>query len=292
MFMYLTPLRALMLVLAGVFVGILTSFMGASGVMFVVPVLTMFFGLSIYSSIGTSLAVDVISSLAVSISYYNHGKVDLKPSILMALSAVAGAQLGGKVAHLTPELHLQWFFALSMMVGGVFVLKGGYLAVLSKHRRLFDVIRRYVQKHKAVSVLVGLIIGVVCGLLGAGGGVMFLVVLLFLYGYPTHTAIGTSTFIMTMTAASGAVSYLIHGSISAVSMALLSVGAVAVGVLMPNVVTRLSERTVNRIIGALLILFGSMMLLNGLLENLLTALQFGAAAGIRTRDPWRGRPVS
>jgi len=272
MFMYLTPLRALMLVLAGVFVGILTSFMGASGVMFVVPVLTMFFGLSIYSSIGTSLAVDVISSLAVSISYYNHGKVDLKPSILMALSAVAGAQLGGKVAHLTPEFHLQWFFALSMVVGGAFMLKGGYLAVLSKHRRLFDVVRRYVQRHRVVSVLVGLVIGVICGLLGAGGGVMFLVVLLFLYGYPTHTAIGTSTFIMTMTAASGAVSYLMHGSVSAVSMALLGVGAVAVGVLMPNVVTRLSERTVNRIIGALFILFGSMMLLNGLLENFLVAL--------------------
>jgi len=266
--MYLTPLKALTLVLAGVFVGILTSFMGASGVMFVVPVLTMFFGLSIYSSIGTSLAVDVISSLAVSISYYNHGKVDLKPSILMAVSAVAGAQIGGKVAHLTPELQLQWIFALSMIVGGVFMFKGGHLQVLSRHRRMFEVVRRYVQRRKSVSILVGLVIGVVCGLLGAGGGVMFLIVLLFLYGYPTHTAIGTSTFIMTMTAASGAVSYVVHGSISAISMVLIGAGAVAVGAVMPKIVTRLSEKTVNRVIGLLFVLFGVMMLLNGLVSDL------------------------
>ena len=269
--MYLTPLKALMLVLAGIFVGVLTSLMGASGVMFVVPILTMFFGLSVHSAIGTSLAVDVISSLAVSISYYNHGKVDLKPSILMALSAVAGAQLGGKVAHLTPELQLQWLFALSMIVGGVFMFKGGYMQVLSKHEgltKILELIRKYVQGRKSVSILVGLIIGTICGLLGAGGGVMFLIVLIFLYGYPTHTAVGTSTFIMTMTAASGAVSYVIHGSISAVSMALLGAGAIAAGTLMPKIVVKLDTKTVNRIIGTLLILFGVMMLLNGLVSGL------------------------
>ena len=97
---------------------------------------------------------------------------------------------------------------------------------------------------------------------------MFLIVLLFLYGYPTHTAIGTSTFIMTMTAASGAVSYVVHGSISAISMVLLGAGAVAVGVVMPRIVTRLSEKTVNRVIGVLFVLFGVLMLFNGLISGL------------------------
>ena len=61
------------------------------------------------------------------------------------------------------------------------------------------------------SILCGVMIGFICGFVGAGGGMMLLLVLTSVLGYELKTAVGTSVFIMTFTALTGAISHFYIG---------------------------------------------------------------------------------
>ena len=61
------------------------------------------------------------------------------------------------------------------------------------------------------STVCGTLIGFVCGFVGAGGGMMMLLILTSVLGYELKTAVGTSVFIMTFTALTGAVSHFMIG---------------------------------------------------------------------------------
>ncbi|MBS7280977.1 MAG: sulfite exporter TauE/SafE family protein, partial [Candidatus Freyarchaeota archaeon] len=65
--------------------------------------------------------------------------------------------------------------------------------------------------------------------LGAGGGVMFLLVLIFVLKYPIHGAIGTSTLIMAITATSGAIGYSLNGNINLIIAVIVGAGTILGG---------------------------------------------------------------
>ena len=67
------------------------------------------------------------------------------------------------------------------------------------------------KKRAIQSVICGIIIGFICGFIGAGGGMMMLLILTSVLGYELKTAVGTSVFIMTFTAFTGAVSHFAIG---------------------------------------------------------------------------------
>lgn len=73
-----------------------------------------------------------------------------------------------------------------------------------------------VSKKKRIiqSVLCGMVIGFICGFVGAGGGMMMLLILTSVLGYELKTAVGTSVYIMTFTAFTGATSHFTIGGMS------------------------------------------------------------------------------
>lgn len=63
------------------------------------------------------------------------------------------------------------------------------------------------------SIICGIIVGFICGFIGAGGGMMMLLLLTSVMGYELKTAVGTSVFIMTFTALTGSVSHFAIGGL-------------------------------------------------------------------------------
>ncbi|MBS7270646.1 MAG: sulfite exporter TauE/SafE family protein, partial [Candidatus Freyarchaeota archaeon] len=172
-------LLILISVLIGLCSGAVTGLMGASGVLVVVPALTMAMGLSVHVAIGTSLAVDVIASIVVSYTYYRNKNVDLKSGVWLALGAVLGAQLGSIIAANTPEFELGGVFSIFLILSGA----GLWRREIRQRLRLFsgasgkingedvpsvEVVVSLEKKKIAVTLLIGFIIGVVSGVLGAG----------------------------------------------------------------------------------------------------------------------------
>jgi uncharacterized membrane protein YfcA len=248
----------LMAVGVGIMTGGVTSLIGASGVMIIVPALTMLFHIGAHSAIGTSLFVDVIASATVSFSYFRHGNIEIRSGLWIALSSIAGAQLGAFLSSGISEASLSGAFGVFLAVSGIGLL------IKSRREKTDAPAQRkspFTKKWQkiAASVVIGLGIGVISGLLGAGGGVMVLLALVLILAYPLHRAIGTSTLIMAMTALSSALGYAARGNIDLKLGCLLAAGAVAGGLIGSKFANRVSERTLQCIVSICFMAMGAAM---------------------------------
>lgn len=109
------------------------------------------------------------------------------------------------------------------------------------------------SKKKAViqSVICGMAVGLICGFVGAGGGMLMLLVLVSVLGYELKTAVGTSVFIMTFTAFTGAVSHFVIGEgIRDYSIIIMCVIFTLIGAMLTaRFANKVSPKIMNRMLG-------------------------------------------
>ncbi|MBI6873716.1 sulfite exporter TauE/SafE family protein [Clostridium aciditolerans] len=250
----------LLAIVIGVITGGITSLIGASGVMIIVPILTMLFKVSVHTAIGTSLFVDVIASLTVSYSYYKNGNIELKSGIWIALTSIIGAQLGASFASKMGEGNLSSSFGIVLVLAGLSMVRKSYKEKKDSSDTLSKLVNFKKEWQKILSALViGLGIGILSGIFGAGGGVMILLALIVLMSFPLHKAIGTSTLIMAITALSSTVGYGVRGNIDFVLGSLLSVGAVVGGIIGSRYANKVNEKTLQKVVGICFMAMGIIM---------------------------------
>jgi len=247
------------IILIGVFTGMVTGLTGASGVMVVVPLASMLLGFSIHEAIGTSMLVNVISSLAISIIYFIYGNVHIKLALWIALGSIVGAQLGTFFAGEIPELGLSGTFSVFMVIMGAIIWKRGL------NRESMAKIAEKAVKFKSeaqrniVCLILGFAIGIMTGILGAGGGGMILLILIVVLGFPIHLAIGTSSLLMMITTCSGTIGYAMQGNIRLLPSVILGISAACSGVLSAVFANRVNEQILSKVVGAVFILLGVVM---------------------------------
>lgn len=117
------------------------------------------------------------------------------------------------------------------------------------------------KKQLVQSVFCGMGVGFICGFVGAGGGMMMLLILTSVLGFELKTAVGTSVFIMTFTAFTGAVSHFsIGGAPDLVSL----IFCIASTLLWARIAARFANRaapaTLNRATGVVLVILGCLIL--------------------------------
>jgi uncharacterized membrane protein YfcA len=117
----------------------------------------------------------------------------------------------------------------------------------------------------AVSLVLGFLLGIISGIFGAGGGIMFLLTLIVLLKYPLHKAVGTSTLMMTLTALSGAIGYALNGYVSPLAFILVGAGAIVGGRIGAVYANKIPEASLSKIIGIVFIALGIIMIAEQLL---------------------------
>lgn len=247
------------MVLVGIFTGIVTGLTGASGVMVVVPLLSILTDFSVHEAIGTSLIVDVIAPLAISYVYFKHKNIDIKSGIWIAVGSIIGAQLGASFAGGISEVGLGSTFGIFMVIMGIIIWKKGL-----NHESLAKVMKKVAkfetQTQRIVTALIlGFLVGIMTGVLGAGGGGMILLILIFVLNFPIHIAIGTSALIMAITACSGAIGYALHGNTKPVEGLILGISAAGSGMFSAKFANKANEQTLGKIIGVIFLLLGIIM---------------------------------
>lgn len=248
--------KILILVAIGLLTGTVTAISAGSGVTIVVPLLTIFMGYSIHQAIGTSLLVDVIASIIVAYNYYRYGKIDIKSGAWLALGAIVGAQAGAHFANLIPSGGLQGGFSVFIILSGI----SFFYRAFSKRKISLDLLKFDNKTLRViVTVLIGLFIGLSTGLFGTGGGATILIVLVYVMDFSLHTAIGTATALMAITATSGVVGYAIQGQISWLDGIVIGLAAIASGTLFSKTANRASEKALNIAVGAIFIAIGIAM---------------------------------
>lgn len=264
-FMAFSPVGVLLVLAIGTGAGVMVGIMGGSGVMVVVPMLTLLLSFPVHTAIGTSLLIDVIATVVTTTVYHRHQNVYVKPGLWIAAGSVAGALVGSRFADMIPPVGMVNLFGLLLVPTGVYLWVKG----LGRPGRGIPggddqagAVRLPVQtrRQQLTALGLGVFVGIMCGLFGAGGGGMILLILIFVLRYPVHLAVGTSSFIMMITATSGTAGYVLHGNIDIQAALIASVPTVLTAGIGAGIANRVGERTLGRIIGFVLAALGLAMI--------------------------------
>lgn len=190
---------------AGMGAGLGTGFAGMSAAAVISPMLITFLGIEPYMAVGIALSSDVLASAISAYTYGKNKNLDIKNGLIMMASVLVFTVVGSYVSSLVPSTAMgNVSVFMTLLLGIKFIVK----PVMTTKEAMMDV---SAKKRAIQSIFCGVLIGFICGFVGAGGGMMLLLVLTSVLGYELKTAVGTSVFIMTFTALTGAISHFYIG---------------------------------------------------------------------------------
>lgn len=237
--------------IAGAGAGIGTGFAGMSAAAAISPMLIAFLEMPAYEAVGIALASDVLASAVSSYTYAKNKNLDVKNGLVMMAFVIVFTSVGSFVSSLVPSATMGNFsVVMTMLLGVKFLVKP--VMTTKEAMQALDAKSKLVR-----SVLSGMLIGFICGFVGAGGGMMMLLVLTTVLGYELKTAVGTSVFIMTFTALTGSLSHFaIGGMPDAATLVFCVVSTFIWARIAAKIANRASAVTLNRTVGVVLVVMG------------------------------------
>ena len=246
---------------AGMGAGLGTGFAGMSAAAVISPMLITFLDMDPYMAVGIALSSDVLASAVSAYTYQKNKNLDVKNGLIMMVSVLAFTVVGSYIASLVPSRTMGNFSVfMTFLLGVKFIVR----PVMTTREDMLGVSPK---KRVIQSLACGTLIGFICGFIGAGGGMMMLLILTSVLGYELKTAVGTSVFIMTFTALTGAVSHFVIGGAPDWAVWGLCVVFTLVWARIAAVfANRASPRTLNRATGVVLVVLGAVILGVGLFQ--------------------------
>lgn len=191
--------------IAGIGAGLGTGFAGMSAAAVISPMLITFLHMEPYEAVGIALASDVLASAVSAYTYGKNKNLDIKNGLVMMVTVLCFTLVGSWVSSLVPSTAMGGFSTfMTLLLGVKFIVKP--VMTTKETMEAVDPKKRIIQ-----SIVCGMMIGFICGFVGAGGGMMMLLILTSVLGYELKTAVGTSVFIMAFTAFTGSVSHFAIG---------------------------------------------------------------------------------
>lgn len=236
---------------AGMGAGLGTGFAGMSAAAVISPMLITFLGIDPYMAVGIALSSDVLASAVSAYTYGKNKNLDIKNGLIMMASVLIFTVVGSYISRLVPSATMGSFSVfMTFLLGIKFIVK----PVMTTKESMQGI---SAKKRALQSIICGILIGFICGFIGAGGGMMMLLILISVLGYELKTAVGTSVFIMAFTALTGALS---HFAIGGVPDLIVCISCVAFTLLWARIAAvfanKAEPKTLNRVTGIVLVILG------------------------------------
>ena len=240
---------------AGMGAGLGTGFAGMSAAAVISPMLITFLHMDPYMAVGIALSSDVLASAVSAYTYGKNKNLDIRNGLIMMFSVLAFTVIGSYIASLVPSQTMGNFSVfMTFLLGVKFIIR----PVMTTKEAMQGV---SAKKRAIQSMVCGCLIGFICGFVGAGGGMMMLLILTSVLGYELKTAVGTSVFIMTFTALTGAVSHFTIGGAPDWTVFILCVVFTFLWARIAAVIAnRAAPKTLNRATGVILMVLGIVVL--------------------------------
>ncbi len=277
----------LALVGIGGFAGLGGAIFGLGGGFFLIPALTVLFGVPIRTAVAAGLVAVVATSTASAAGYLRIGRVDVPMAFRLEAAAAAGAVLGALGTPWLPERVIYLAFAAAVLFVAALMLRrrvgrvderapagagsaappptqdesesGGEAARAAGGRA--PVPRR---RHPAAALSALGLAGVASAVLGLGGGFAKVPTMHLLLGVPMHVAVATSTLMIGMTASTGAWIYWARGDLLLPLAAPLALGVLGGGTLGARLGDRIPARVLRPAFAVILLVIAAQMAWRGL----------------------------
>jgi uncharacterized membrane protein YfcA len=269
----------------GLIAGLLGSMLGVGGGLIIVPVLTLALHLPIQVAVGSSLVAIVANACTAAGIYTKARLTNIKLGLLLETTTIPGAIIGGFAAAAIAPSILNALFGLLLIYVAYTMVARRYLVsedALDKdnsanrdnvttslssslsdsyYDQNLDKAVNYKVNHTSAGLGAGFFAGVISSLLGVGGGIIKVPVMHLVMGVPMKAAIATSTFMIALTAATGAFIYQYQGNIQPFIIAPLVIGIVIGSRIGVELTKRTKGVWLRRIFGIFLFLVAILMFL-------------------------------
>jgi uncharacterized membrane protein YfcA len=261
-------------VLLAVVVGVTLGLLGGGGSILMVPLLVYVAGMETKEAIATSLVVVGVTAVVGVVGHARGSRVRWRTGLLFGVAGMVGAFAGGLVGGHLPGQLLLVAFALMMLATAGAMLRGRRTASEQAHHEL----------PVGRVLLDGVVVGLVTGLVGAGGGFLVVPALALLGGLPMAVAVGTSLLVISMKSFAGLAGYLSSVQIDWAVTGAVTAAAVVGAVLGGRLVSRVSADALRQAFGWFVLAMGAFVLLQQLPGDLrgpalLVAATLGAGMG-------------
>ena len=186
----------------------ISSMIGIGGGVLYVPIL-LAFGFPFYQAAAISIFIIMALSISASLVYYRAQLIDWKLAFIIEPLTAIMSLMGGYYSSLIQIKELKILFILVLIFSGYFMIKP-IKKIQDKfinQRKWGHWLRKFGEEEYSVNLLLGIPItalaGLMGGLLGTGGGVIKVSLMVLLLGVPMKIAIGTSCFMVGITALFG-----------------------------------------------------------------------------------------
>ena len=245
---------------AGMGAGLGTGFAGMSAAVVISPMLITLLGSNAYEAVGIALASDVLASAVSAYTYGKNRNLDIKNGILMMTFVLLFTLIGSYASSFVPNTTMGGFsMFMTLLMGIKFLVKPINNPTVGNEENP--------NKRRIKTILMGSIVGFICGFIGAGGGIMMLFVLTSILSYDLKTAVGTSVFIMTFTAFTGAFSHFMIGGLTEYECLFF---CILFTLLWARIAAKLANRStperLNRMTGGVLVILGILMIFIPLIQ--------------------------
>ena len=248
-------IKLIVCIVAGFGAGLGTGFAGMSAAAVISPMLITFLDMPAYEAVGIALASDVLASAVSAYTYKKNGNLDMRNGAIMMAAVLVFTMVGSWVASVVPNSTMGNFsMFMTLLLGIKFIVK----PIMTTKEKMLQTDKR---KRVVQSIVCGSLVGFICGFVGAGGGMMMLLVLTSFLGYELKTAVGTSVFIMAFTAFTGAASHFaIGGMPDPLCLVFCVVSTFVFARVAAKLANKASPKTLNRATGVILTILGAAIL--------------------------------
>lgn len=203
--------------LASILIGISLGLIGGGGSILTVPVLVYLFGIDATIATVYSLFVVGVTSVVGSVSYFRKGLVNLKTAFIFGIPSIAAVFLTRHyIVPAIPEevFHMGSFIVtknmLLMLLFAVLMVVASYSMIKKSKNTEED---NQTTANYPLIVAEGTAVGLLTGLVGAGGGFLIIPALVNFLKLPIKKAIGTSLVIISLNSLSGFLFSLSHTTV-------------------------------------------------------------------------------
>lgn len=267
-----------------VLVGVTLGLFGGGGSILTVPLLVYVAGQDVKVAIATSLLVVGVTSVVGALDHARSGRVRWRTGVTFGGAGMVGAYVGGRLGAHVDGTVLLVAFGLMMAATSVAMLRGRASPGGSAGGHAGRTWRILAD---------GVVVGLVTGLVGAGGGFLVVPALVLLGGLPMEAAVGTSLVVIAMKSFAGLAGYLdtvtIDWSLAGAVTVAAVVGALVGGRLVPLVPAERLRRGFAWFVAAMsLVVLGEQM--PGVVRTVLTS-EITWAVGALAVAAWSARTV-
>lgn len=267
----ITPLQYGLSVVSGVIVGFSLGLIGGGGSILAVPLLLYLVGLSsipnaAHVALGTTALAVGINAYINSYMHLRKRNVAPKVGTLFAGVGLIGALLGTYLGHITPGGSLLFYFAIAMIVLGVYMGFFRHAASAGSREevdRVLEAASRCPKLTRRVATIVaasGFLVGLISGYFGIGGGFLIVPALMFSSGLCIARAIGTSLLSVGTFGVASGLEYAVYGDTLFIISALYVVGGVLGGYAGTGLAVKAPKKTLQRAYGIIIVLVGIYMI--------------------------------